>query len=554
MSFFTRKPKLSARDARFASLRENIIGHDHVLDGPFGPRHLFYADYVASGRSYGPIEDVIRDRVLPLYANTHTEASATGRQSTAFRERARAVIASSIGATDKDAILFCGSGCTGAIDKFIQILGLKLSNGLQKYGVDTKILAKNRPVIFIGPYEHHSNDVQWRETIADVITIGETKDGLLDLDDLEKQLIKYKRRPLRLGSFSTASNVTGICTDADAVAKLLHKHGALAAFDYAGGAPYVPININAGDDGHFDAVFISPHKFLGGPGTPGLLVLKKELAQNKTPVIPGGGTVSYVSPCAQAYLECIEHREEGGTPDIVGAIRTGLVFDLKEKTGSDAISEAEHHFAKLALKRWDKHPNIQILGDTTVDRLPIFSLLIRHGKEQFLHYNFVVALLNDMFGIQARGGCSCAGPYGHRLLNIDIKTSKEYEAIISGGLEVLKPGWVRVGFNYFFSEYEAELLLHAIEWVADHGAKLLPLYQFESQSGKWVHLDCLDDQPLDLTNLPPKQQMSKAPHAIKDLMAAANAHMKAAPDHEIENCCPMLAACPDHLKWFVTKG
>ena len=287
----------------YAHTRANIIGHDRVIKTPFGPRHMMYADYVASGRAYGPIEDKIRNHILPLYANTHTEVSASGRQSGAFREQARNIIANSLRTCDEDAIIFCGSGCTGAIDKLINILRLKLPKGISRFGVNTKIKTKDRPVVFIGPFEHHSNDVQWRETIADVITIEECKNGQIDLEDLEVQLKKYKNRPLKVGSFSAASNVTGILVDTAPVAKLLHKYGALAAFDYAAAAPYIPIDMNRPDGAHYDAVFISPHKYLGGPNTPGLLVFKQKWAQNKTPVIPGGGTVSYVSPCAQSYLD-----------------------------------------------------------------------------------------------------------------------------------------------------------------------------------------------------------------------------------------------------------
>ncbi|MCF6276059.1 MAG: aminotransferase class V-fold PLP-dependent enzyme, partial [Robiginitomaculum sp.] len=486
----------------FAALRQNIIGHDAVIGGPFGPRRLMYADYVASGRSYGPIEDNIRNHVLPLYANTHTESSATGRQSTAYREQARCIIGKSLNASDDDAILFCGAGCTGAIDKLIGMLRLKLPGGMSRYGIDTKIKAANRPVVFIGPYEHHSNDVQWRETIADVVTIAETDDGLLCLDDLEVQLKKYKKRPVKIGSFSAGSNVTGILTDVQPIAKLLRTYGAMACFDFAASAPYEPIDMNPENGVALDAIYISVHKFLGGPGTPGLLVVKKKWAQNKTPVIPGGGTVSYVSPCAQAYLSDIEHREEGGTPDIVGAIRAGLVFDLRDKIGAQKISKVEHGFADAAIKRWGAHKNIQVLGSKTAARLPVFSFLIRSGDkgDKYLHYNFVVALLNDLFGIQARGGCSCAGPYGHRLLGIDLKTSEEYEAVIATGVEILKPGWVRVGFNYFYSDADAELLLRAVEWVADHGETMLAYYGFDSATGVWTHGDAGAMPISDLTN------------------------------------------------------
>jgi selenocysteine lyase/cysteine desulfurase len=534
----------------FATLRKNIIGHDAVINGPFGPRRLMYADYVASGRSYGPIEDTIRNSVLPLYANTHTESSTTGRQSTAYREQARSIIGQSLNAGDDDAILFCGAGCTGAIDKLIGILRLKLPKGISRFGIKTEIAAKNRPVVFIGPYEHHSNDVQWRETIADVVTIAETDDGLLDLTDLEKQLKKYKNRPLKIGSFSAASNVTGIITDVQPVAKILHEHGAMACFDFAASAPYVSIDMNPDGGIPLDAIYISAHKFLGGPGTPGLLVLKKELAQNKTPVIPGGGTVSYVSPCAQAYLSDIEHREEGGTPDIVGAIRAGLVFDLREKIGAQKISTHEQKFSELAIKRWGAHKNIQILGSSTAERLPIFSFLIRSGKGKYLHYNFVVALLNDLFGIQGRGGCSCAGPYGHRLLDIDLHMSQEYEAVISTGVEILKPGWVRAGFNYFYSDEEAELLLSAVEWIAEHGKEMLTYYGFNSATGVWTHIDAGEDKMSDLINPAQAMPLNSAPDSIDKLIAYADTCIENAPACCAKSDCCILDTTPEHLCWF----
>ena len=530
------------------NIGRHIIGHDTVVEGPFGSRRMLYADYVASGRAYGPIEDKIHEYILPLYANTHTESSVTGRQTTAFREQARSIIGKAINTNNEDAIIFCGTGCTGAIDKLIHILQLKLPSDLSRYGIDTKIKAKDRPVVFIGPFEHHSNDVQWRETIADVVTIGETKDGLIDLIDLERQLKKYRNRPMRIGSFSAASNVTGLLVDVPAIAKLLHKHGAMAAFDYAGGAPYLPIDMNCQGGAYLDAVFISPHKFVGGPGTPGLLVLKKKWANNKTPVIPGGGTVSYVSPCAQAYLEDIEHREEGGTPDIIGAIRAGLAFDLKEEVGAANIAKKEISFAKMALKRWGQHKNIKILGSHSAERLPIFSFLIRCG-ERYLHYNFVVALLNDMFGIQARGGCSCAGPYGHRLLDIDLKLSREYEKIIGTGVEILKPGWVRVGFNYFYSKDECEILLRAIEWVADHGYKLLPLYGFNSETGHWTHKDSKANSLQDLRNLVPVKTETP-PQNIDAIFAKANTYIQSKHTPcNAEKCC-VLQSTPEHLRWF----
>ena len=549
---FIGKTKQTAQKAKLAAVRGGIIGNDAVIDGPYGARRLMYADYVASGRSYGPIEDKIRAHILPLYANTHTESSATGRQSTAFREQARDIIANSIGANDEDAIVFCGSGCTGAINKFIHMLRLKLPKGISKFGVDTAVDPAKKPIVFIGPFEHHSNDVQWRETIADVVTIKETKAGLVDLSDLEVQLKAHQDRPLLLGSFSAASNVSGILVDCVPIARLLHKYGALAAFDYAAAAPYIPINMNAGNGGYFDAIFISTHKLLGGPGTPGLLVVKKKWAQNKTPVIPGGGTVSYVSSCEQAYLEDVEHREEGGTPDIVGAIRAGLSFQLRDDMGAQAIADKEIGFAKKAIKRWGKNKNIQILGSAKAKRLPIFSFLIRH-EEKHLHYNFVVALLNDLFGVQARGGCSCAGPYGHRLLGIDLAVSREYEKLIGSGLEILKPGWVRVGFNYFYSDDDSELLLRAVEWVANHGYKLLPFYNFDSATGRWVHQSGRGDNILNLAALDDVQSFETT-DTLDELFIKADCYAgEGAQDCHKSQCCDLDAA-PEHLKWFSRAG
>lgn len=534
------KPSLS-------DIRKGMIGHDSIIDTPFGPRTLVYADYVASGRAYGPIEDKIRAHILPLYANTHTESSATGRQSTAFREEARQIIAKSIGANDEDAVIFCGSGCTGAVDKLIRMLRLKLPKGMREYGVDTSIKPENRPVVFIGPFEHHSNDVQWRETIADVVMIEQTDEGVLDIDDLARQLEAYKDRPLIIGSFSAGSNVTGILTDPAPVAKLIHKYGGLAAFDYAAAAPYLPINMNGEDGAHLDAVFISTHKFPGGPGTPGILAMKKKWAHNKTPVVPGGGTVSYVSPCAQNYLNDIEHREEGGTPEIVGSIRAGLVFDLRDQIGADAIAQKELAMAKHVLQRWSGHKNIQILGSPFAKRLPVFSFLIRDGAK-YLHFNYVVSLLNDLFGIQARGGCSCAGPYGHRLLGIDNKTSLAYESVIETGVEILKPGWVRLGFNYFYSDEENALILRAVEWIADHGGKLLPLYTYNSKTGQWAHKDHQTLKLQSLTNLKTEIK-ALPPKSIDELIGAANDIVENTKP-EKHDICPVLKSAPENLRWF----
>jgi selenocysteine lyase/cysteine desulfurase len=470
------------------TIRASIIGDDHALDGPYGSRRVTYADYTASGRSITFIEEFIREQVMPLYANTHTETSGTGRQTTQFRHDAREIILKAVGGGADDCVIFCGSGATGAINKLIDVMNLRIPADLDaRYGLYKAIPEAERPVVFIGPFEHHSNELPWRESIADVVVIREDADGHVDLADLEAQLVAFAARPLKIGSFSAASNVTGIATDTQAVSSLLHKHGALSFWDYAAAGPYVQIAMKEDDAlAYKDAVFISPHKFIGGPQTPGVLVVKRALLVNTVPACPGGGTVAYVNTEEHRYVLDPVTREEGGTPAIIESIRAGLVFQLKEAVGADAIREREVDFIQRAIASWSTNPNIAILGNKDSWRLSIVSFIIRHG-DAYLHHNFTVALLNDLFGIQSRGGCGCAGPYGHRLLGIDIETSKEFEREIVRGCEGIKPGWVRVNFNYFLSETQFSFILDAIHLIANEGWKLLPHYTFNPDTGEWRH-------------------------------------------------------------------
>jgi selenocysteine lyase/cysteine desulfurase len=514
-------------------IRGSVIGDDQVLDGPFGPRRVTYADYTASGRSLGFLEDHIRTVVLPSYANTHTESSSTGLQTTRFREEARRIIRDALGADDdRYAVIFAGSGSTGAVHKLVDVLGLRIPAELdERYRLRERIPASERPVVFVGPYEHHSNELPWRESIADVIAIGEDAEGHIDLAQLERELVRHADRPMRIGTFSAASNVTGILSDTRAVSVLLHRYGALAFWDFAAAAPYVDIQMEPrrpGPDGdtreaHLDtkdALFISTHKLIGGPGTPGILVARRELFRNRVPTVVGGGTVAYVNQREHRYLADIEHREEAGTPDIVGSIRAGLVFQLKGAVGEDTITEREQGFIRQAIERWGRVPGIRILGDHRARRLSIVSFLVRH-EQRFLHHNLVVALLNDLFGIQSRGGCSCAGPYGHRLLGIDLEASHRYEAEILRGLHGIKPGWVRVSFNYFFSETLFRYILDAVELVATRGWRLAPQYRFDPVSGLWRHSGDAARSPLSLQDVSYVGGAMRYPHHDERLPESA---------------------------------
>lgn len=466
---------------------------------------ITYADYTASGRAVTFIEDFIRNEVLPNYANTHTESSGTGLQTTTFREDARKIVAAHFKATDDYAVIFAGAGATGAIDRLIGVMNLRIPADLDaRYGFSSQIPQEQRPVVFIGPFEHHSNELPWRESICEVVRIPEDADGHIDQTVLREQLSAYAERPLKIGSFSAASNVTGIVSDTLGITALLHEFGALAFWDFAAAGPYVDIEMvpdAANPNTSKDAIFLSPHKFIGGPGTPGVLVVRRSLLTNSVPDVVGGGTVAYVNADDHRFISDPVAREEAGTPAIVEAIRAGLVMQLKDAVGTDVIRAHETDYVQRALAAWSQHPTIEILGNRAAERLSIVSFTIRTPSRRYLHHNAVVAILNDLFGIQARGGCSCAGPYGHALLGVDIERSRDFEREVSRGCEGIKPGWTRINFNYFISEAVFDYIVQAVSLIAHEGWRLLDQYVFEPESGLWHHRQRPANNVLRLTDL-----------------------------------------------------
>jgi selenocysteine lyase/cysteine desulfurase len=538
-------------------IREGLIGENEVLDGPYGPHRTTYADYTASGRSLDFVEDFIREHVLPRYANTHTESSGTGRYTGLLREQARAVIHASVGATTDDIVIFCGSGATAAVHKLIGILELRIPAGLdERYRLGDRIPRADRPVVFVGPYEHHSNELPWRESLADVVVIGEDENGRIDLAHLERELRAYADRPLRIGSFSAASNVTGVLTDTDGVAALLHRHGALSFWDYAAAGPYVPIRMAESGPGRGDrkdAVFLSPHKLVGGPQTPGVLVVRRALVTNRVPTAPGGGTVAFVGPDTHRYLEDPVDREEGGTPAIVESVRAGLVFAIKDAVGTDLIRSRDERLSRHALQRWSTHRRIEVLGDPQAVRLPIVSFRIRAGH-LFLHHNFVVAVLNDLFGIQARGGCSCAGPYGHRLLGVDLERSRAFDAEVARGHDGIKPGWTRLNFSYFMSDTVGDYLVDSVLLIAEHGHRLLPEYRFDAHTGLWRHARAAEFVPEipDLRDFPasaPGASRRLGEDALAEHLGRAREILTSLPDPVLDGGNGLSAGF-ESLRWF----
>ena len=450
-------------DETIAHLRDGLIGEGATIETPYGRQKLVYADYTASGRALWQVERFVQENVLPYYANSHTEASFCGAQTTRLREAARAYIGAQVRAGEDCAVIFSGAGATAAINRAVALSGISGMCG-----------AAQRPVVLIGPYEHHSNILPWRESGAEVIEIAEAPGGGPDMKELEDVLKAHADAPLVIGSFSAASNVTGILTDTLAVTRMLKAHGALAFWDYAGGGPYLDIHMAPEPGAEKDAVFISPHKFPGGPGASGILVIRKSAVRATRPTWPGGGSVAYVSPWAHDYLPSIEEREEAGTPNILGDIRAGLVFAVKAAVGVEAIDARDRELLGRALRVWRENANLVLLAQEMRNRLPIVSFLVRDPAGGFVHHEAVTRLLSDRAGIQVRGGCVCAGPYGHRLLGVGRAQSEAIRAEIQAGKGAMKPGWVRLNFGYLMSDATAAHIISKVDELARSAADLAP--------------------------------------------------------------------------------
>ncbi|WP_298852584.1 aminotransferase class V-fold PLP-dependent enzyme [uncultured Ruegeria sp.] len=452
-----------------SNLRDGLIGENVLIPGLHRDVPLVYADYVASGRALRQVEDFVAQHVLPFYANSHTEASYCGSYMTRLRREAREEIARLVGARGEDAVIFTGSGATAGLNRLVSLLG---------------VAEAAQPVVLIGPYEHHSNILPWRESKARVVEIPEGDGGGVDLQALKGALEAHVDADLLIGSFSAASNVTGIITDPDPVTRLLKAHGALAVWDYAGGGPYLPMDMGA-EDARKDAIVVSPHKFPGGPGASGVLIVNQTAVQRKCPSWPGGGTVSFVSPWRHDYSADLSTREEAGTPNVIGDIRAALTFIVKDVVGTEEIARRETQFNQMALNGWKDNPNLTLLGVENPHRLPIYSFLVRDNSGQPVHQQLFTRMLSDIYGIQARGGCACAGPYAHRLLGIDRATSEKLHAALSAGEEMKKPGWVRLNFSYLMSEETVQFIIDSVNDLSHRTEEFAPYYNADPATARF---------------------------------------------------------------------
>lgn len=467
----------------FKRFRENIIGIDKTFKSPYGEKKIVYTDWTASGRMYQPVEDAFIKNFYPFVANTHTETTQTGSSMTVAYHKAQEIIKKHVNASSNDVLITCDSGMTGAINKFQRILGLRLH---EKFRGKISIPENERPIVFVTHMEHHSNQTSWLETIAEVVVINPTSDGLVDINHLKKLLDNYKNRTIKIAAITSCSNVTGVFTPYHKIASLMHQNNGLCFVDFACSAPYININMNPENvDEKLDAIYFSPHKFLGGPGSSGVLIFDSKLYTNKVPDNPGGGTVEWTNPWGEhAYVSNIEAREDGGTPGFLQVIRTALSIQLKDSMGVENILKREH---ELIDKLWDELnaiPNLHILANNIKDRLSIISFYVDD-----LHYNLAVKLLNDKFGIQTRGGCSCAGTYGHYLLSVDKDFSHAITSEISCGILDKKPGWIRMSLHPTTTNDELEFVVDAIKQLCKNHIEWGSDYLYNAQTNEYTHMN-----------------------------------------------------------------
>lgn len=470
-----------SHESSFQAFRAGIVGIDATFRSPYGEQKLLYADWTASGRLYAPIERRMLESFGPFVGNTHSESSITGELMTHAYHHAHSIIKRHVNASSDDVLLFVGTGMTAAICKLQRMLGLKFP---ERYRDRLQLAEQERPIVFVTHMEHHSNQTTWHETIADVCVVRPTADGLVDEDDLRRALKRNASRATKIGSFSACSNVTGVSPQYGTLAKIMHEHGGIAIVDFAACAPYLPIDMHPADeDQRLDAIVFSPHKFLGGPGTPGVLLFHKSLYHLQTPDQPGGGTVLWTDPWGRhRFSPDIEVREDGGTPGFLQAVRASLAIGLKERLLAAGMRERERELVASMFEGLRRVPRLHLLADNIADRLPIFSFYYEH-----LHYNLVVKLLNDRYGIQARGGCSCAGTYGHYLLHVDKRHSRRITAMIDAGDLSSKPGWVRISLHPTTTDAEVRCILDALEEIAVHGEKWSRDYEYCAHTNEFHH-------------------------------------------------------------------
>ena len=466
----------------FQNVRKNIIGYNTIIETPYGQKDLLYADWIASGRLYGPIETTLKDELGPFVANTHTETTTTGCSMTLAYIRARQIIKDHVNANEDDILISSNSGMTGVVNKFQRILGMRIH---ERY--EDQIKVEDRPLVICTHMEHHSNQTSWLETIADVVVIEPCPKGMVNCESLEKILIEYKDRKVKIAAITSCSNVTGIFTPYYEIAEIMHKYDGLCFVDFACAAPYINIDMHPADkpNAYLDAIYFSPHKFLGGPGGTGVLVFNKKLYNNRVPDNPGGGTVDWTNPWGEhKYHDEIEAREDGGTPAFLQTIKVGLSIQLKEQIGVDRIKAREKELIDLIWPKLTSIPNLNILAEHVKDRLSVISFYIDNA-----HFNLVVKLLNDRFGIQTRGGCSCAGTYGHYLLSVSQEQSRDITSKINEGDLTCKPGWIRLSLHPVMSDKDIGFIANAIKEVAENHKEWSQDYIYQAGMNEFVHKD-----------------------------------------------------------------